>query len=95
MYDMFIRRFINIYCLLLPLGMVASLRLLTPVGSTFVGFIFLALDQIGRDLEAPFENLPHDVALTAITRTIEIDLKQMIGAPDVPRPLTAIDGVLW
>ena len=95
MYDMFIRRFINIYCLLLPLGMVASLQLLTPVGSTFVGFIFLALDQIGRDLEAPFENLPHDVPLAAITRTIEINLKQMIGESDVPEPLAAVDGVLW
>jgi putative membrane protein len=95
MYDMFIRRFINIYCVLLPLGMVASLRLLTPFGSTFVGFIFLALDQIGRDLETPFENLPHDIPLTAITRTIEINLKQMIGDSDVPQPLTAVDGVLW
>jgi len=95
MYDMFIRRFINIYCLLLPLGMVASLRLLTPAGSTFVGFIFLALDQIGRDLEAPFENLAHDVPLTAITRTIEINLKQMMGDSDVPQPLAAVDGALW
>jgi putative membrane protein len=95
MYDMFIRRFINVYCVLLPLGMVASLGLLTPVGSTFVGFIFLALDQIGRDLESPFENLAHDVPLTAITRTIEINLKEMIGHREVPEPLAASDGVLW
>jgi putative membrane protein len=95
LYDLFIRRFINLYCLLLPLGMVASLGLLTPVGSTLVGFIFLALDQIGRDLEAPFENLPHDIALTAISRTIEIDLKQMIGEEELPAPIAPVDGVLW
>ena len=27
---------------------------LTPAGSILVGFMFLALDQIGRDLERPF-----------------------------------------
>jgi putative membrane protein len=95
LYDMFIRRFITIYCLLLPLGMVASLQLLTPVGSTFVGFIFLALDRIGRDLETPFENLIHDCPLTAISRTIEINLKQMIGEADIPEPLAPIEGILW
>jgi ion channel-forming bestrophin family protein len=94
-YDMFISRFIAIYCLLLPLGMVSSLRLLTPIGSTFVGFIFLALDKIGRDLETPFENLQHDISLTAITRNIEINLKQMLGEKDIPEPLAPVDGVLW
>jgi putative membrane protein len=60
-----------------------------------VGFIFLALDQIGRDLEAPFENLPHDVSLSAISCTIEINLRQMMGDPEVPSPAVAVDGVLW
>ena len=95
MYDIFIRHVVGIYCLLLPLGMVESLKLLTPVGSSLVGVIFLALDQIGRDLETPFENLPHDLPLTAITRTIEINLRQMIGEKDVPEPLAPVDGILW
>ena len=95
LYDLFIRRFISFYCLVLPLGMVQSLGLLTPIGSTLVGFIFMALDQIGRDLENPFENLPHDISLTAISRTIEINLKQMIGEKDVPEPLAPVDGILW
>jgi ion channel-forming bestrophin family protein len=94
-YDMFISRFIGVYCLLLPLGMVESLRLLTPIGSTFVGFIFLTLDKIGRDLENPFENLQHDISLTAITRNIEINLKQMLGEKDIPEPLAPVDGILW
>lgn len=94
-YDLFIRLFMTIFCVLLPLGMVQSLKLLTPFGSTFVAFIFFTLDRIGRDLEKPFENLPHDVALTAISRSVEIDLKQMAGEHDVPVPVTAVDGVLW
>jgi putative membrane protein len=95
MYDFFIRLFTAIYCILLPLGMVADLKWLTPFGSTLVAFIFLTLDQIGRDLERPFENLPHDISLTAISRTIEIDLKQMIGERELPEPVAPVNGVLW
>jgi putative membrane protein len=95
LYDYFLRRFIEMYCVLLPLGMVANLGLLTPIGSTLIGFIFLALDQIGRDLEAPFENRPYDVALTSITRGIETNLKQMIGEARLPDAVIPIDGVLW
>jgi putative membrane protein len=95
LYDHFIRLFIDIYCILLPLGMVDSLRLFTPIGSTLVGFMFLTLDQIGRDLEDPFEALPHDIPLTAISRNIEIDLKQMLGEEEVPEPVAPVNDVLW
>jgi ion channel-forming bestrophin family protein len=95
LYDMFVRVFIDIYCVLLPLGMVASLKLWTPFGSTLVGFMFFALDKIGRDLESPFEDSPHDIALTSISRTIEINLRQMMGDKEVPEPLAPVNGVLW
>ncbi|HZQ55207.1 MAG TPA: bestrophin family ion channel [Bryobacteraceae bacterium] len=94
-YDLFPQLFVRVYCLLLPLGMVSNLGMLTPIGSTLVGFIFLALDEIGRDLEAPFENCEHDVPLNAITRTIEINLKQMLGDSDIPAPVKPVMGVLW
>ena len=95
LYDFFIRLFIRLYCLLLPLGMVASLKLLTPVGSTLVGFIFLVLDQLGRDLESPFENRANDIPLSAISRNIEINLRQLIGEIEVPEPLAPVADVLW
>jgi putative membrane protein len=94
-YDFFIRLFINIFCIVLPVGMVASLGLGTPIGSALVGFMFLALDKIGRDLETPFENLPQDIPLTAISRTVEINLKQMIGENSIPEPLLPVNGVLF
>jgi ion channel-forming bestrophin family protein len=94
-YDFFPQVFVAVYCLLLPLGLVANLQLLTPIGSTLVGFIFLALDEIGRDLESPFANREHDVPLTAICRTIEINLKQLIGETTLPEPVKVVDGVLW
>jgi len=85
----------HLMCFLLPLAMVSSLGWFTPLGSTLVGGIFLALDKIGRDLEDPFDNTIHDIPLTSITRTIEIDLRQILGETNAPEPLPVVNGVLW
>ena len=94
-YDFFLILFVLIYCLLLPIGMVSALGWFTPLGSTLVGFMFLALDPIGRNLEDPFENAAYDLPLTAITKTIEINLRQILGDTALPEPEAATDGVLW
>jgi putative membrane protein len=94
-YESVIRFFIPAYCVLLPLGMVASLGPLTPVGSSLLGFGFLALESIGRDLEHPFDNSVHDVAMTSLCRTIEINLRQYLGEADLPAPIEPVRGVLW
>lgn len=90
----FPRVFIPAYCLLLPVGLVHDLGAMTPIGSTVIGFAFYVLDQIGRDLEDPFGGTVHDVPMAAITRTIEVDLRQMLGEHEAPRPLAPADGVL-
>ena len=94
-YDFFPMLFVQIYCLLLPVGMVENLGWFTPLGSTLVGFMFLALDKIGRDLEDPFDNKIYDVPLSSITRTIEINLRQLLGEKEIPPPEQAVRGVLW
>ena len=94
-YDFFPRLFVDIYCLMLPIGMVENLHWFTPLGSTVVGFMFLALDKIGRDLEDPFNNGIYDVPLTAITTTIETNLRQMLGETELPAAQVAVDGILW
>jgi ion channel-forming bestrophin family protein len=94
-YDYFPQLFVQIYCILLPLALVANMGWFTPLGSTLVGFIFLALDKIGRDLEDPFENTIYDVPLTSITTTIEVNLRQLLGETELPPATTPIDGILW
>lgn len=94
-YDYFPQLFVKMYCLLLPLGLVTSMGWYTPLGSTLVGFIFLALDKIGRDLEDPFDNTIYDVPLTSITTTIEVNLRQSLGESGVPKPQAPVHGVLW
>lgn len=94
-YDFLPQICAHMFCFLLPLTMVSALGWFTPLGSTLVGFIFLALDKIGRDLEDPFDDKVHDIPLTAICRTIEINLRQMLGETELPPDVVPVDGVLW
>jgi putative membrane protein len=93
-YDYLPQLFAQMFCFLLPLVMVSSMGWFTPLGSTLVGFIFLSLDKIGRDLEDPFDNTIHDIPLTSITRVIEINLRQMLGE-SAPQPIVPVDDILW
>ncbi len=81
-------------CVLLPVGLVENLHWWTPLGSTATGFLFLALLQIGRDMQNPFENRENDVPLSAMTRTIEIDLRDCLGEAHGLKPLQPEHGVL-
>ncbi|UYY77128.1 bestrophin family protein [Sphingomonas sp. R1] len=87
--------FTHIFCVLLPIGLVETLGIATPLGSTVAGLMFLAALAIGDDLVDPFANTVHDLPLCAMCRTIEIDLLQAIGDP-APDPATPDKyGVLW
>jgi putative membrane protein len=94
-YDYFPQLFVQIYCVLLPLALVTTMGWFTPLGSTLVGFIFLALDKIGRDLEDPFDNTIYDVPMTSISTGIEVNLRQILGEAEVPEPVKPVAGVLW
>ncbi|WP_062234162.1 bestrophin family protein [Aureimonas sp. N4] len=94
-YAYFPTLFVQVFCILLPVGLVDSLGIYTPLASTIVGFMMLAMDRIGGDLQDPFENRAHDVPLTSICRTIQIDLEQLCGEPDVPPPVRPVNHVLW
>lgn len=86
--------FAHIFCILLPIGLVETLGFATPLGSTVAGLMFLAVLRIGDDLVDPFDNSVHDVPLSAMCRTIEIDLLQSIGDP-APEPMKPVRGILW
>ena len=60
-----------------------------------VAYVFLTLEKISRSLKDPFENSISDTPMTAICRTIEIDLREMLGEEELPRPLEPVKGVLY
>ena len=93
-YAQYPRLFVTAFCVLLPLGLVDSLLVYTPIASTLVGFMLMTMEKMGRDLQDPFSNNEHDVPMASICRTIQIDLLQSIGEK-APSPATSVAGVLW
>ncbi|QJU59587.1 hypothetical protein HL653_19140 [Sphingomonas sp. AP4-R1] len=85
--------FTRLFCLLLPVGLVETLGIATPVGSTLAGLMFLAVFAIGDDLTDPFANTVHDLPLSAMCRTIEANLLQSLGR-EAPPPLHPHHGIL-
>ncbi len=94
-YDYYPELLIKLYCVILPFVIADQVGIFTPAVTLIVSFAFLVLNRIGKNLEDPFENRPYDVPLTALSRTIEINLRQMINLPPIPAPVEAQDGVLW
>lgn len=50
--------FVHGFCLLLPIGLVDSLTIFTPLASTAVGFTLLAMDRIGAVYRIPLKIEP-------------------------------------
>jgi putative membrane protein len=94
-YDVLPRAMVRAYLVLLPLGVVADLGLLTPFVTAIIAFLFIAMDAVGRDVEAPFEDGYSDTPMTALCRTIEINLRQMLGEKELPPPLQPENGLLY
>lgn len=93
-YDYFPRLLVTFFCVLMPFGMVEGLRLLTPIASTSMSLIFITIDRIGRDIETPFETSVHDTPMTSLSRTIEINLRQLIGEQPPPE-LHPVSGFVY
>ncbi|NBD07387.1 MULTISPECIES: bestrophin family protein [Corallococcus] len=94
-YDILPRAMVRAYLTLLPLGVVADLGVLTPLVTAIIAFLFIALDAVGRDVEDPFEDGVSDTPMTALCRTIEINLRQMLGESALPPPLQPRNGLLY
>ena len=94
--------FALVFTVLVPFGMVTEFAglqdglgvWLTIPFSTLVSWVFLTADKIGDWSENPFEGLPNDVPITAMSRGIERDIRQMIGETELPPPRQPKDLIL-
>lgn len=48
---------------------------------------FFLIEKSAYHLQDPFRNRPSDVSVTAIARTIEINIRQLLGEQDIPKPV--------
>jgi len=94
--------FVWIFAALLPLGLIGEFAKIGPSHiwltvpfSVLVSWVFNTIEVVGHTSENPFENEINDVSMTAICRTIEIDLREMLGETHLPPKLAPIDDVLY
>jgi putative membrane protein len=88
-YRRLVHFFIYLFLLTLSLGLVQTIGLWEiPVLLTTASTFFL-LERTARELQDPFRHAPTDTPVTALARTIEINLRQLLGEVDVPAPVAA------
>jgi putative membrane protein len=76
-YVYFPRLFITLFGLIVPIGLVESLGWFTPLASTVVGFMLLAIEKIGTDLQSPFSESEHQIQMGNLCSNIEKNLHSM------------------
>lgn len=90
-YGILSHRVVAAFCFCLPLGIVDDVKGYTPLVTAFVSYAFFSLDSLGVEIEEPFGTDPHDLPLSALCRTIEINLRQLLGEENLPEPLPVVD----
>lgn len=94
-FDYLPKMLVNVFCYLVPLALVADLGLMTPIASVLVSFTFIAADMVGREIENPFENTIHDTPMTALSRTIELNLREQMNQSGPLRGVVPVDGFVY
>lgn len=90
-YTLLLHRTAYLYCFLLPFGLVDAIGYMTPFVVGIVAYTFFGLDALGYEIEEPFGDAPNDLPLSAICRSIEINLRDALGEEHELAPLTPIN----
>lgn len=77
-YGVILHRVTYLYSLLLPFGLVDSIGPMTPVIVAFLSYTFFALEAVSAEIEEPFGLEPNDLALDAMSETIEQSLSEIL-----------------
>ena len=92
-YNVLLHRIVGIYCMTLPFGLVAKTGYVTPFVVALVSYAFFGLDAVGDEIEDPFGTDANDLPLDAITRMIEVNIRERVG-DELPPLLEPVKGVL-
>ncbi|MCB9765558.1 MAG: hypothetical protein H6739_37635 [Alphaproteobacteria bacterium] len=110
-YAEYSRLFTRVFVFLVPFGfldvfadhvgdvdtLLGTVTVIIPMilSSAMVSWVFITMEGVGDSSEDPFERSMNDVPMNALCRTIEIDLRQMLGETELPDREQPIDGLLY
>ena len=94
--------FVKLFCILLPFALLGEFNSLNEdisgvlkgymvwfviPFSMMISWVYTSLDQVGESTENPFEGNANDVPISQMSRTVEIDIREMLGETDLPLAL--------
>ncbi|MCW3466219.1 bestrophin family protein [Chitinophaga nivalis] len=93
--------FVRLFIIMMPFGMLQEFGKLggwlvwfSVPASLMVSWVFNAMEKVGESTENPFEGSANDVPISALSRTIEIDLREMLEEKDLPPALQPENNIL-
>ncbi|MGL1885614.1 MAG: hypothetical protein OCD76_03775 [Reichenbachiella sp.] len=93
--------FVGIFIFLLPFGIVSEFDKIGEWGiwasipfGILIAWIYLMMELVGDYSENPFEGMSNDIPMLSLCRTIEIDLREMLGETDLPPVIQPVNDVL-
>lgn len=78
-YSSFIKKFIILYVLALPVAYVINLGLFMIPLTVFVYYVLMSLELIAEEIEDPFNNDENDIPMETIAQNIEKNVHQIMG----------------
>ncbi len=84
-YRLFLHGIIYLFVITLAISLRVDGLFETPLLIAISAAFFL-LEKSAKHMQDPFENRPTDTAMTAIARTIEINIKQLLKETEIPQP---------
>jgi len=101
--------FIRLFCILLPFALLGEFDNLNNAisgalkgymvwfaipFSVLISWVYTSLDQVGESTENPFEGSPNDVPISQMSRTVEIDIREMLGETEIPPALQPKNNII-
>lgn len=86
-YRIFLHAFIYLFLTLLSISLAELEGFPQVLVTTSIAVPFFLLEKTATHMQDPFTNRPTDTAVTSIARTIEINLRQLLGDEQVPDAL--------
>ena len=59
-----------------------------------IGWMYTSLDQVGESTANPFEGGANDVPISQISRSIEIELRELLGEINLPPQLQPVNDIV-
>ena len=87
-YSLYIHFAMNFFIMLLPFSLIEYFGFFEVPMVVAISSSFLLIEKMAIHLQDPFDNKPTDTPMTAISRNIERDLKQMLNDHHIPEHTT-------